>query len=231
MNIKKILILDYSTDQSESPAINQWLPENLEVISISITKEKSFPKDLFQKEFSHVVHSGSALSINTDYPFVEQALHFIRNMQEKGVAQFGICYGHQLICRAFLGVKAIRKSPFGLEAGWREVTFTKEGKELLKLEEIETVCQSHFDEVTSMPGGSILIATNSHSAIQAFINKKSKLLGTQFHPEFDKRTGDNQFKGEKKLLSDNNYQLQDILLKQPSFDTGIVFFGLFLNLL
>jgi len=230
MSTQKILILDYSTDRSETPAIFQWFPKDSDVTPYAISQEEPFPDNLSNERFTHIIHSGSALSINNDYPFVEKALHYIREMKDRGVAQFGICYGHQLTCRAICGPRSVGKSPKGLEAGWAEVRFTRKGRELLKLGEMETVWQSHFDEVKSVPAGSMIIATNEHTNIQAFLNWEMKILGTQFHPEFDKTTGDRFFIDDMKLLSDNNIELENILKAYPSFDTGRVFFDFFLSL-
>ena len=52
MNSNSILILDYSIDRSETPAITQWLPMDLEILSLFIDTEESFPDNLFNK---HIV--------------------------------------------------------------------------------------------------------------------------------------------------------------------------------
>lgn len=229
MNRKKILILDYSTDRCEAPALEQWLPTDIDIKIQYICRDEQFPEALYKEEFSHIVHSGSSLSINETYSFTQDALLFIRDMQSRGVAQFGICFGHQLVCRSLVGEKSIRRSPKGLEAGWGNVRFTKEGKTLLSLNEQETVWQSHFDEVTEIPEGSVVLAENSHSEIQAFLNRDKKILCTQFHPEFDKERGNELFKHDRSLLTGQGYVLEEILAGGPSFDTGKVFFNFFLS--
>ena len=73
MSPKKILILDYSTDRSETPNIKRWLPLDSDVSSIFIDSGTSFPSDLIKDDFTHVIHTGSALSITETAPFTEKA--------------------------------------------------------------------------------------------------------------------------------------------------------------
>ena len=199
MNLQKILILDYSVDRSETSAVKRWLPVNLDVSSLFIDTEESFPDDLINNDFTHVIHTGSALSITQVAPFTDKAVDYIRKARDKGVSQMGICYGHQLICQALVGKHAVQSSPNGLEAGWNNITFINSSMSILGVGENETVWQHHFDEVIQLPEGSELLATNSHTKIQAYINYEQRLFGTQFHPEFDKEAGDKIFLDNKPL--------------------------------
>jgi GMP synthase-like glutamine amidotransferase len=169
MNQKKILVLDYSTDRSATPNIKRWLPLDLDVSSIFVDSEASFPSDLIKDDFTHVIHTGSALSITETAPFMGKAVKYIQDCRNQGISQMGICYGHQLVCLALIGKHAVRASPKGFEAGWCNVTFVKKAMDLLLVEESETVWQHHFDEVTEFPVGSELLATNHHTKFQAFI--------------------------------------------------------------
>lgn len=141
----------------------------------------------------------------------------------------GICYGHQLICRALVGNRAVRLAPNGFEAGWNQVTFTKTAMEILGVGENERVWQHHFDEVTELPEGSELFATNPHSRIQTYINYDQGILGTQFHPEIDRETGNEIFLKDRELLEKNRYDVGEMIKQGPSFKTGNVFFGFFLE--
>jgi GMP synthase (glutamine-hydrolysing) len=98
------------------------------------------------------------------------------------------------------------------------------------VEESEVVWQHHFDEVTELPEGSALLATNPHSRIQAYINHRQRLFGTQFHPEFDKQAGNDIFVDDRELLENHGYDVDTMIRQGPSFDTGKVFFGFFLGL-
>jgi GMP synthase (glutamine-hydrolysing) len=101
---------------------------------------------------------------------------------------------------------------------------------ILGVRESEVVWQHHFDEVTELPEGSELLATNPHSSIQAYINDEQRLFGTQFHPEFDRETGNKILLQDRNLLEGNGYDVDAIVKQGPSFDTGNVLFGFFLGL-
>jgi GMP synthase-like glutamine amidotransferase len=226
-----VLILDYSIDQFETPIIKSFLNRNFdaEVTALHITTEASFPNDLIEKNFTHVVHTGSTLSINEPTPFTKKAVKYIQYLVKKGTWQFGICYGHQLMAYALVGQHAVRETPKGMEAGWGDVKFNEFGQQLLNLNPMERIWQHHFDEVTELPEGSKIIATNNHSKIQAYINYEKRLLGTQFHPEINLRQGNNYFLHDRKLLEANGYDVDDMVKQTPSFDTPKVFFGFFLG--
>jgi GMP synthase (glutamine-hydrolysing) len=226
---KKILILDYSTSRVEASALARWMPAEAKVLSLYIDTEASFPDDLIAENFTHVIHSGSELSINNEGPFTKKAVVFIRAARDKGIRQMGICYGHQLVCKALVGDHAVRKSPNGFEAGWIKVDFNTHARELLGINAHEIVWQHHFDEVIALPEGSDLLATNGHTEIQAYINEEQQLFGTQFHPEFDKEAGDKIFLRDRTLLEAHQYDVDAILQNGPSLDTGRVFFDFFLR--
>ena len=228
----KILILDYSIDVFETPIIQSFIHRHFgyEVTALHITTEASFPDDLIERDFTHVIHTGSTLSINDPAPFTEKAVKYIKALVTKGTWQFGICYGHQLMGLALVGKHAVRETPIGLEAGWGEVEFNTLGQKLLNLNPIERIWQHHFDEVTELPEGSQIIATNDHSKIQAYINDEKRLLGTQFHPEINVRQGNNYFLKDRQLLEDNGYDVDTMVQQTPSFNCPKVFFEFFLKL-
>jgi GMP synthase (glutamine-hydrolysing) len=227
MSQKNILILDYSTDRLETPNIKRWLPTDVQVTALFIDTAASFPDDLLNGGFTHVIHTGSALSINRPSPFTEKAVAYVRNARKAKIAQMGICYGHQLVCRALVGKSAVRSSPNGLEAGWGPVRFDKNAMNILGVRESEVVWQHHFDEVTEIPPGSELLATNAHTQIQAYVNYEQRLFGTQFHPEFDRENGNQIYLDDRELLEKNGYDVDEMVKGGPSLNTGKVFFGFF----
>ncbi|WP_109852542.1 type 1 glutamine amidotransferase [Aquimarina sp. AU58] len=229
MKQKKVLILDYSVDQSEIPVIKQCLPTAIEVSSLYIDTEASFPDDLIKTAFTHVIHTGSALSITETAPFTKKAIDYIQKINAKGVWQMGICYGHQLICKALVGDHVVRSSPNGFEVGWEQVSFTDTATDLFNVRKQETVWQHHFDEVVELPKGSEILATNTHTKIQAYINYERKLLGIQFHPEFNRESGNDYFLKDRKFLEKNHKNVDAIINEGPSFDSGNIFFDFFLN--
>lgn len=225
----KILILDYSVSKFEASAIGRWMPQDADVTSLFIDTEESFPENLIDEGFTHVIHSGSELSVTEDAPFTNKAVDFIKEARDRGIPQMGICYGHQFLCRSLVGKHAVRTCPNGLEAGWDNVKFNERARELFGVKENEVVWYHHFDEVIELPDGSIPLATNGHTDIQAFINTDQNLIGTQFHPEIDKETGDKIFRKDREQLEAYNFSVEELVKGSPSFNTGRVFFDFFLG--
>jgi len=223
-----ILILDYSTDRFEAPLIEQWLPAAAQITSLGIDTEPSFPLDLIERKFTHVIHSGSTLSINHTSPFTSRAVNFIRQLRDRAVPQMGICYGHQLLNLALVGPHAVQASPNGFDVGWNKVHFNSQCP-ITGVSPTETVWQHHFDEVIELPPDSIIIATNQHTPIQAFINPDQHLFGTQFHPEFNRQQGNQFFLKDRQNIENHNFNVENLIKSGPSLDTGPAFFNFFLN--
>lgn len=81
-----------------------------------------------------------------------------------------------------------------------------------------------------LPEGSVRLATNGHTEIQAYINEQQKIFGTQFHPEFDRYAGNAIFLRDRALLEAHQHDVDIILNSGPSLDAGTVFFDFFLRL-
>ncbi len=224
-----ILVLDYSVDRTETAAIRRWLPQRAAVTSCFVDTDFRLPDGAELGGFTHIVHSGSALSILDEAPFEETITALIRDACVRGIAQMGICYGHQLLCKTLAGRDAVRASPKGLEAGWCEVDFSDSGRAWLGVARRERVWQHHFDEVTRVPPGAEVMATNPHTEIQAFIDQGRRLLGVQFHPEFDKKEGNLIFSSLSDELRTHGYPPEQMVQGGPSLDAGRVFFDFFLR--
>lgn len=227
--MKRVLILDTSTDRSETALTKRWVPEGVPVDATFVEDETSFPDDLLERGHTHVIHTGSAYSINDVMPFTDRLEAHIRGYAERGVAQMGICYGHQALCRALVGPHAVRRNPQGLDAGWGRVRLTERGRDLLGLRREEIVWQSHFDEVVEMPPGAELIATSEKTRVESFIHEPLRLLGTQYHPEFDEAKGNEHFAKQREMFEEHGLDVDAMVQGRPSFDTGTVLVGFFVQ--
>ncbi|MFO8183946.1 MAG: type 1 glutamine amidotransferase [Candidatus Aegiribacteria sp.] len=222
----RVLILDYSVDRSEAPLFAEWLPEGCSHTDSYVFFGDAVPDP---RGFTHVMHTGSSLSICSDAVFVEKAGELIRTCVERGIPQMGVCYGHQLLCRGLLGPRSVERCSNGFEVGWIDVDMTGSGLSIPGAGPVVRVLQSHFDRVRELPRGAEIIARNDHTRIQAFADRERKLLGFQFHPEFDRDSGNELFRNESALLTENGVDLEKVLADGPSISAGEVFFGYFLS--
>ncbi len=214
----RVLLMDYSTDRTEGPATARWLPVGSDVHTWVMLDGVPVPGLV---GFTHVIHTGSALSINDDHPFLEAAMSLVREGVAQGVPQLGICFGHQLLCRALGGRVAVRACPGGPEAGWCEVAFTRLGQRFFGVAARCRVFQHHFDEVVALPAGAVVLASSPHTAVQAFQDPVRRLVGTQFHPEFDPELGNAIFHRQSSLLSTFGLDAAELVLGRPEgFDTA-----------
>jgi GMP synthase (glutamine-hydrolysing) len=223
--LKPVLILDYSVDGLSGGTIGGRLACASEVARV--TPADPFP-EVDPTGYSGIIHTGSALSITVDQSFTGQASRLVQACVRFRVPQMGICYGHQLICLSLMGPQVVRKAPLGPEIGWLPVEILPPGPP--DTLESEIVWQSHYDEVTHVPSGAVVLARSAVSEVQAFLDRGRGILGTQFHPEFSAMTGNAQFLLDKSLFAKHGINIDSVLASAPERDAGALFLGYFLRM-
>ncbi len=97
-----------------------------------------------------------------------------------GVPVLGICYGMQVISKAFGGsVEQAGKKEYG-----RAVIYVDKEDELISFElDKSYVWMSHGDRIKKLPQGFEKIAHTDNSPYAAIVNKEKRIWSLQFHPE------------------------------------------------
>ncbi|HXG18478.1 MAG TPA: glutamine amidotransferase [Methylomirabilota bacterium] len=134
--------------------------------------------------YKGIIITGSAASAYHEDEWIRQSEDFLRQAADRGVAIYGICFGHQLLAQAFGG--RVEKCPKGWELGTASISLCDEALQdslFTGLPEEFPAQQSHGDVVVELPAGAVQLASNAHWPIQAF-RLGEKIWGTQFHPEF-----------------------------------------------
>lgn len=135
------------------------------------------------------IWTGSNLTIYEDDPRVVRQIDFARQIFAIGRPQFGSCWGLQMAAVAAGG--EVRKNPHGREMGFaRKLRLTAEGRRHPMYEGKPDVFDgfiSHLDEVTRLPSGGVLLATNEHTRVQAVEVRSGPgvFWATQYHPEYE----------------------------------------------
>ncbi len=154
------------------------------------------------ERWSHVVISGSALSIAEIPDFLPEIESFLRDAVAARVPMMGVCYGSQLLARALFGPRHARANPRGLEAGWLPVQVLDEaGEWFADLPRPFHTWHSHFDEVIDLPAGCRVLARSADCGIQAWDHPEMRLFATQFHPEMDLEGGNAGYLSDRAMLA------------------------------
>jgi GMP synthase (glutamine-hydrolysing) len=137
-------------------------------------------------DFDGFIWTGSDLSVNhSDDPRVAPQIAFAGQLLEAGKACWGSCWGIQLATVVAGGEVSV--NPRGREWGVaRNITLTEAAATAPmhrgKPASFDAFIM-HLDEVTRLPDGTPLLATNEHTPVQAAII--GTFWATQYHPEYD----------------------------------------------
>jgi GMP synthase (glutamine-hydrolysing) len=177
----------------------RWLPPGTphEVVKVIPGGRPADPD-----RWSHVILSGSALSIEEDPEWLPEVADFLRATTARGAPTMGVCYGHQLLARVHLGKEHVRRSPRGVEVGWLpvEVVDDRHGW-FADLPWPFRTWHFHFDEVHDLPPDWRVLARTDLCPVQAFEHRGLRLLGAQFHPEMDLDEGNAMFRAEREKIA------------------------------
>ena len=137
--------------------------------------------------FDAVAFTGSGVDWSTEDARVAPLADAMRVVFAAGLPTFGSCNGMQLAASVLGG--RCEASPNGLEQGLaRQIALTDAGKShpmMAGRQDGFAACCIHRDEVSRLPEGAALLATNAHSAVQAFAYERQgvRFWGVQYHPE------------------------------------------------
>lgn len=141
-------------------------------------------------DFDGFIWTGSDLTVyHTDDPRVAAQIAFARALMRAGAASWGSCWGLQLASLVAGGEVAV--NPRGREWGIaRDITLTEAARTSPMLAGKPAVFDAfimHLDEVTRLPDGTPLLATNTHTPIQAAVieDGAASFWTTQYHPEYN----------------------------------------------
>jgi len=177
----KVAFIDNSIDSSIYNPQKHWKPYlRIEWDSFKATKSH-FP-DL-KKGYTHLILSGSEVSIIERENWVYEEIEVVQDAVEKGLSILGSCYGHQLLAFALLGSASVQRCAQP-EVGWIPVQIKVEN-ELLGKKRSAYSFSSHFDEVVNLSDALLVLASSKYCQIQAFQLKKRPIWGIQVHPEIN----------------------------------------------
>src|SRR3954454_24543630 len=132
--------------------------------------------------------NGSALNVYDRGAAVDQQIERARAVMARRPPLFGSCWGLQIITVSAGGV--VRANPKGREIGiGRRIAVTPAGRDhplyAGKAQTFDAVTV-HLDEIETLAPGTIVLASNAHSNVQAAEIRHDGAVawGVQYHPEF-----------------------------------------------
>ena len=147
------------------------------------------PKGAALQQYDGIAWTGCSLTIYEDDPRVGPQIELARAAFESKVPSFGSCWAAQIAVVAAGGI--VRANPRGREMGIaRKIGLTPEGRGhplYFGKANVFDAFISHVDEITHLPSGSVLLASNAFTHVQAVsvAHKGGMFWGLQYHPEYD----------------------------------------------
>jgi GMP synthase-like glutamine amidotransferase len=180
-----VLVLDNSPRRLASRWFARWFKElDCEVRSYHLWDGGRVPP---LGRFQAMIIAGSPASATEDRPWILEELRAIEQADHLEMPVLGVCFGAQLLARAYYGKPAVRRSPRP-ELGWHQVKHETDDLLFEGVSHVFTSFQYHFEEVIPQPGMYVL-ATNDASPVQAFRIGEKPIWGIQFHAEVTPQAG------------------------------------------
>ncbi|MEM7225396.1 MAG: type 1 glutamine amidotransferase [Pseudomonadota bacterium] len=151
--------------------------------------DASLPTGAGLGDYAGIAWTGSSLTIHSDDPQVTPQIEFAKAAFAAQVPSFGSCWAAQIAAVAAGGICAV--NPKGREMGIaRKITLTPEGRGHPLYRDKKSTFDafiSHDDEITHLPPGGVLLASNDHSQVQALAVtfQGGAFWSVQYHPEYD----------------------------------------------
>jgi GMP synthase (glutamine-hydrolysing) len=139
------------------------------------------------KDCKNIVIAGSYAMVTQNLAWSVAIEKWIPGLIASGVPILGICYGHQLLCKAMGGVVGYHDK--GVEVGTVDVQIVSDvsnDRLFQNLPGTFKVHASHSQTVLKLPETAVKIAENDFEPNHAFRIGDSA-WGVQFHPEYDER--------------------------------------------
>ncbi len=149
-----------------------------------------FPTAQDLSQYAGIMWTGADLCINDLHiPSIVAQIDLAKAAYEVGIPSCGSCWGIQMAAVAAGGT--VVTNPKGREMNiGRKIYLTDQGKDHPMMQGKPVVFdgfESHYDIVSDLPEGAVVLARNEFSGIQAISVKHGKgtFWGTQYHPEYN----------------------------------------------
>uniref|UniRef100_A0A0A0K7I2 Glutamine amidotransferase domain-containing protein n=1 Tax=Cucumis sativus TaxID=3659 RepID=A0A0A0K7I2_CUCSA len=143
-----------------------------------------FPDDADIGIYDGFVVTGSCSDAHSNDPWICQLLLLLKKLNALKKKVLGICFGHQILCRA-LGGKTGRATS-GWDIGIRAIHVSQSSSKALSSLKIPltlSIIECHRDEVRELPLKAEVIGWSEKTRIEMF-KYGDHMMGIQGHPEY-----------------------------------------------
>ncbi len=183
----KILIIDNTLDR------DSWVPWRFGARSRASKPSRAAhaarrapERDLPQRSddgWDRVILTGSRASCSAQDQWVLDEMAWIQKAVRAGIPLLGVCFGHQLLARAFDGDASVGRAALP-EVGWTEISQTHANPLLTGLSQNFYSFSSHVEEVNREKLSSFdIFARSKRCSVQGIQLRGRRAWGIQFHPE------------------------------------------------
>ncbi|MCL4299723.1 MAG: type 1 glutamine amidotransferase [Anaerolineae bacterium] len=205
----RILVLDNSPRRLGTA----WFGKALRALGCRVSAYHFWKKEgrpVALDRFDGMVISGSPASVVDDAPWILAELELIEQAERRDMPVLGVCFGAQLLGRAYYGQAAVQRSR-QFELGWYQVCRTGQDDPLfVELPEQFSSFQFHLEEVLPQRDMRIL-AYSSAVAVQAFRIGTKPVWGTQFHFEVTPQAGRNFLRKTRRVYEPHGFRYETMI--------------------
>ena len=178
--------------------------------------------------FDALVIGGSHASALEDAPWIFSELDIIEQADQREMPVLGVCFGAQLLARAYYGKNAIQKiSP--VEVGWHSVNQTEQDDLLFEhIPRQFTTFHFHTEEILPQPEMQVL-ASSVASEVQVFRVDQKPIWGVQFHPEVTPQAGCDFLRKTRQVYEPHNLRYEELAARAQLSEATPQLFRNFLN--
>jgi GMP synthase-like glutamine amidotransferase len=224
----RVLLLDNSPRHLGGSWFGKWFRKIGCRVSVRHFGKLGRPLDL--DRFETLVISGSPASATEDRPWILKELDLIEGADELGMPILGVCFGAQLLARAYYGKEAIQSSPQP-EFGWYRVQRTPQQDPLFEdMPEQFTSFQYHTEAVLPQPDMQVL-ATSEPVTVQAFRVDSKLIWGIQFHLEVTPQAGRDLLRRTRTNYEPYGFRYEELIARAKPSEAAPKLFENFLRAL
>jgi len=175
------------------------------------------------KKYDGLIWGGSSLNIYNDTPEVRRQISFMKECFKDVKKILAICWGMQVAVTAAGGEvkKGINGSHIGIA---NDIELTEEGLNNLLYKDKKNKFNTpafNFDEVVTIPSGSVHLASNKINKIQSLNFKAgvSEIWGLQYHPEitYEKMVAIIKFRKDTLIEKRNRFKNEEEIKNHINF--------------